>query len=304
MFSEIIALGKRIYNTDNPRELHRFIVFIGRAMLHASAMRELYAWYQQDELRRRVLQDNPFIMEQVTRQFFYKGSTFAERAKIVRQHTEIIQSALQPEPAFLLLGDTNGIEIWRGEYDGHTDWEAHLSYDAGQRKEGLLGLDMDLNHEHLYQMIFWLAYNAEGEPSMYIGAMQGPNGDNARDLVKEVTKKCHRYRTKNLILYMTQAVARAMGLKHIYAVSNEGYYAQNHARRDRKLKTDFGAFWQEVGGQAMPDARFYELPLVEQRKTMEEVPTRKRAVYRRRFVFQDEVNRIIEQSISAIRRNR
>ena len=70
MFSEIIALGKRIYNTDNPRELHRFIVFIGRAMLHASAMRELYAWYQQDELRRRVLQDNPFIMEQVTRQFF------------------------------------------------------------------------------------------------------------------------------------------------------------------------------------------------------------------------------------------
>ena len=70
MLSEIIALGKRIYNTDNPRELHRFIVFVGRAMLHASAMRDLYAWYQQDEFRRQVLTQNPFPLEQVTRAFF------------------------------------------------------------------------------------------------------------------------------------------------------------------------------------------------------------------------------------------
>lgn len=302
MISEIIKLSKKIYHTDNPRELHRFIVFIARAMLHASDMKRLYEWYQQDELRRRVLDDNPFIMEQVTRQFFYKGSTFSERVKIVQQHTSFIQSVFKTESAFLLLGDTNGIEIWRGDYDGHTDWEVHLAYDAGQRKEGLLGLDMDLNHEHLYQMIFWVAFNRDGEPSMYIGAMQGPNCDNARNLVKAVTKKCHRYRTKNLILYMTQAVARAMGLKHIYAVTNRGYYAQNHARRNRKLKTDFGAFWQEVGGKALKDERFYELPLIEHRKTMEEVPTRKRAVYRRRFAFQDEVDCTIEQSISELRR--
>ena len=89
---------------------------------------------------------------------------------------------------------------------------------------------------------------------------------------------------------MTQAVARALALKHIYAVSNEGYYANNHVRRDRKLKTDFGAFWAEAGGHVTKDARFYELPLTESRKTMEEVPTRKRAVYRRRFAFQDDVD--------------
>ena len=32
-----------------------------------------------------------------------------------------------------------------------------------------------------------------------------------------------------------------------------------------------------------------ELPLTETRKTMEEVPTRKRAVYRRRFALMDEI---------------
>ena len=99
---------------------------------------------------------------------------------------------------------------------------------------------------------------------------------------------------------MTQAVARVLSLKKIYAVSNYGYYANNHVRADRKLKTNFGDFWLEAGGKETEDERFYELPLVEHRKTMEEVPTRKRAVYRRRFAFLDEVDAEIEHSITKI----
>ena len=96
------------------------------------------------------------------------------------------------------------------------------------------------------------------------------------------------------------AVARALAVKHIYAVSNDGYYANNHVRRDRKLKTDFGAFWEEAGGHITDDSRFYEIPLVEPRKTMEEVPTRKRAVYRKRFTFLDEVDATIQQNMEQI----
>ena len=126
--------------------------------------------------------------------------------------------------------------------------------------------------------------------------------EGAKDIVKDITKRSHRYRTKNLILYMTQAVARSLGMKHIYAVTNAGYYAQNHVRRDRKLKTDFGAFWEEAGGHKTDDPRFDELPLVEPRKTMEEVPTRKRAVYRRRFAFLDDVDAQIAASMAKILR--
>ena len=61
---------------------------------------------------------------------------------------------------------------------------------------------------------------------------------NAKEIIKEITKVAHRYRTKNLMLYMLQAVARTLGAEHIYAVTNEGYYANNHLRRDRKIKTD------------------------------------------------------------------
>ena len=150
-----------------------------------------------------------------------------------------------------------------------------------------------LGESPLYQIIFWLAPDKAGEMSLWIGAMQGPNMADAREVVKRVTKHCHTYRTKNLILYMTQALARGLGLKHIYAVNNYGYYANNHVRVDRKLKTDFSEFWAEAGGRSTEDKRFDELPLVEARKTMEEVPTRKRAVYRRRFALLDQIDEAV-----------
>jgi len=158
-----------------------------------------------------------------------------------------------------------------------------LFFEPGQRKEGLLSVVLWLGDVPFYQIIFWINTAADGTPAMWIGAMQGPNMAHAQDVVKQATKACHSYRTKNLVLYVAQAAARALGLRHIYAVTNEGYYANNHIRMDRKLKTDFSEFWREAGGIETKDMRFMELPLTEKRKTMEEVPTRKRAVYRRRF---------------------
>ena len=101
---------------------------------------------------------------------------------------------------------------------------------------------------------------------------------------------------------MTQAVARALDVDKIYAVTNYGYYANNHIRLDRKLKTSFSDFWREAGGLETDDKRFYELPLVEPRKTMDEVPTRKRAVYRRRFELLDEIDETVGQAIAKLRR--
>ena len=99
---------------------------------------------------------------------------------------------------------------------------------------------------------------------------------------------------------MLQAVARALGISRIYAVTNEGYYANNHIRLDRKLKTSFSDFWAEAGGEPTDDSRFFSLPLVETRKTMEEVPTRKRAVYRKRFALLDEIDAAVQEKMERV----
>ena len=287
MIGEINKIAHRAYRWNNPRERHRALVFLVRGLLYWRQLQRLYKFFQETEERCALYARNPFPMEQATRAFFYAGSTVNTRVKLIQEHYAYLEQKIEPA-SFVALGYDTAYEIWRAPETDMT-WHAYLKFESGQRKEGLLSVMMDVDGEHLYQIIFWIEQR-DGQPTLVIGAMQGPNTENAQDFVREMTKRAHRFRTKNLILYITQAVARALGIKRILAVSNAGYYANNHVRLDRKLKTDFGAFWEEVGGWETDDHRFYELPLVYPRKTMEEVPTRKRAVYRRRFAFLDAVD--------------
>lgn len=294
-------LGKKIYDMNNPREVRRMAVFVIRCWLNHGRMQRLFAFFNQNGLLRSVAEMYPFVYEQPTRAFFYNQSTFDERARLVEQHMEFLAVHLQPAVMCRIYAEEN-IPLWQMEYDGKI-LALSLYFEAGQRKEGLLSVMLRLDGRPLYQIIFWIAKDHPvGDWSMWIGAMQGPNMENAREIVKQITKQCHAYRTKNLILYMAQAVARSLGLRHIYAVTNYGYYANNHLRTNRKLKTSFSDFWQEAGGQATDDRRFDELPLVEPRKTMDEVPTRKRAVYRRRFALLDEIDTTVAQRMEQLLR--
>ena len=299
--NKYIRIGKQIYNMENTREQRRMVVFVLRSMWHDGDMKKLIAFFDTNEVLREFQKRHQFHIEQVTRCFFYNGATFQERMALVCEHYRYLSEIMQPE-AFMQISCNNSrprYKLWENEFEGRPIW-AELMMEAGQRKEGCLSVILKYEERAFYQIIFWINKDKDGNEAMYIGAMQGPNVDESSDAIKRMTKWAHGYRTKNLILYMTQAVARALRLKKIYAVSNYGYYANNHVRADRKLKTNFGDFWLEAGGKETEDERFYELPLVEHRKTMEEVPTRKRAVYRRRFAFLDEVDADIEQAVKKI----
>ena len=300
---KFIELGKKIYDLNNPREAHRFAVFIARCLLNRRRMKRVVKFFDGDELLSRVAENFPYVYEQPTRAFFYHRSTFDERVRLIEDHMIFLRSTLEPKALLDLYSDRT-IELWSMPLDDRLgSMRLVLRAEPGQRKEGLAALMLILpDGETIYQIMFWIARDRSDEWSMWIGALQGPNMDGAKDIIKVITKKCHAYRTKNLILYAAQATARTLGLKKIYAVTNEGYYANNHVRRDRKLKTSFSDFWQEAGGVHTDDDRFDELPLVEYRKTVEEIPSHKRATYRRRFALLDALDETVKKNLSELMR--
>ena len=93
-------------------------------------------------------------------------------------------------------------------------------------------------------------------------------------------------------------MGRVLGMEHIYAVTNAGYYAMNHIRADRKLKTDFGAFWEECEGVPYAkDERFFVMPVPEHRKDMSELKPSKRAQHRHRFEKLDGLDAAFTQNL-------
>lgn len=297
---DYICLGKKMYDTSNKREARRLVVFVLRCLLNHGRMERLAAFFRQSPLLEKIAEVYPFVYEQPTRAFFYHRSTFDERTDIVEQHMWYLAGHLREEVVLSLYQKKRYI-LWESHAKEEKPLRLELFYHPGQRKEGLLSVVLRLGTEDLYQMMFWIASDKEGNWALWIGAMQGPNMKDAKEVIKKVTKRCHAYRTKNLILHATQEIAKSLGLARIYAVTNEGYYANNHVRLDRKLKTSFSDFWRESGGRPLSDARFYALPLTEHRKTIEEVPTRKRSNYRKRYALLDEIDASIRESVGALR---
>ena len=289
-------IGKSLYQTHILKEMKRYLVFRTRCRLHSSMVNDLLDFFAAKEQREKWLVGNPSFLEQATRTFFYKGSTWEERMQLVKNQVQIMEQHFNAELMDKLYVEHKKVQLWEDSYLDKP-LTMNLWFHAGQRKEGCLSLVLSYEGEELYQIMFWFAKNpADGKDVIYIGALQGPQ--NGNELIKGLTKAFFGYRTKNLIFYGLRSLAKAMKITNIYAVANEGYYAMSHMRMDRKLKTDFGAFWQECEGKQCSDRRFYIMPVEEYRKSMEELKPSKRAQHRRRFAKMDELEAAVAESLS------
>ena len=292
-------VGKSLYQTHILKEMKRYVVFRTRCKMHSSAINDLLSFFKANEHRQAWLKGNPSFVEQTTRSFFYKGSTWDERMALVKNHVEIMEALFTDKMLDELYGERKAVQLWQDEYQ-EKPLTLNLVFHAGQRKEGCLSLMMNYEEQALYQIMFWFAKDKDGKNVIYIGALQGPQ--NGNELIKGLTKAFFGYRTKNLVFYGLRSLAKALGIEKIYAVGNDGYYAMNHIRMDRKLKTDFGAFWLECEGEQCEDKRFFVMPVAEHRKSMEELKPSKRAQHRRRFAKMDEMESAVAESLKTYMR--
>ena len=293
-------IGQDLYKTHILKEWKRYIVFLTRCHFHQRQVGDLLSFFEATPLRQEMLRHTTSFVEQTTRQFFYKDSTWDERMALVKNHIGYLETVLNEDALAKLYARGERIRLWEDVYE-EKPLTMELWFHGGQRKEGCLSLVLSLGEDELYQIMFWLAPAPEdGLPALWIGALQGtPNGS---EVIKGLTKAFFGYRTKNLIFYGIRNVADALGCQHLYAVSNAGYYAMNHVRRDRKLKTSLDDFWQECEGHGCKDQRFFEMPIEEYRKSMEELKPSKRAQHRRRFAKMDEITDSIKRVLESYKK--
>jgi len=294
-YAALKEIGKSLYQTNIPKEMKRYLVFLGRCCLHKQEIEKLQKFFAATALRQKILQGTPSFLEQTTRSFFYAGASWSDRITIVKQHVKYLEKVTKPAFMEQLYCEHKPIVLWQQDVQ-EKPLTMELSFHGGQRKEGCLCLVLNWGEKPFYQLMFWLAPGFAKESALWVGALQGTSLGN--DAVKAMTKQFFGYRTKNLIFYGLRNVAHVLGCKSIYAVTNEGYYTMNHLRLNRKLKTNFGAFWEECEGVLCEDKRFYKIPIAETRKEMSEMKPSKRANHRRRYELMDAITADIEKQLA------
>lgn len=292
---DLFTLGTKLYDCRRKINYRCVLVFMVRSMMHHGESKALQEFLQQTEMRKRFFAAHPQVFAQLTRQFFFRNSRAAERLTAITQTFQVMERSFSDKALeYLYLDEQKPLHLWEMPYGEEHTLSLEMFFRNGEIREGSMTLALCLDGEFVYHINFWCAQEGEKQV-LYIGCHQGSK--HGLEVNKELTKAFFGYRPKNFILYALRILTRELAVDELRAVSNYGFYANNHIRKNRKLLVSYDKFWKECGGEIMADQRFFTLPIIEPRKTMEEVPTRKRAVYRKRFAFLDALEEDLRKAL-------
>jgi uncharacterized protein VirK/YbjX len=204
------------------------------------------------------------------------------RLNRIREHYSVIDN-LSPKIDFPMDGALNLLELGNVYENLHVMLDQPIWF----MREGQLVINLFLDNVRIFSLAFSFARES-GEVVAYVGAMQGRNINGLLDTYREITKAMHGMRPRDFLFELFRAFCRAVGVTKIYAVTD----ASRHHRssyfgskaKDGELTLNYDEIWQERGG-VLHNSDFYLFSVDPQIKNLEEVSSKKRSMYRRRYEF-------------------
>lgn len=161
------------------------------------------------------------------------------------------------------------------------NWAVYLNINAIDPFEGFFSLNIkNAEGRSVYDASFTFLSNNQ----LLIASIQGPNSEDAQELVKTATKELHGMRPMYLLVNAFKNLARSLECELVgIAHKNQAKYRWND---HSKLLFNYDEFWQENGGVLNPQG-YWALPLEIECKPLEEIQSKKRSMYRKRYEMFD-----------------
>lgn len=154
------------------------------------------------------------------------------------------------------------------------------------RPEGELTLSAFWGIHRAYAVAFSLQTTTSGRV-LQIGALQGWQNEKAKDLYADLTTSMHGLRPRDLMVNLAQMVAMTLGCNEVWGISDASHHTNIRGNADKKHSA-YDEIWRENGG-LLNNEGFFVLPVVLRKREFADIPSKKRAQYRRRYELLDEL---------------
>lgn len=157
--------------------------------------------------------------------------------------------------------------------------------------EGFFSINLQKGDERLYDASFALF-----EPNqLLIASIQGKKGDTAAEEIKWATKQLHGIRPAFLLVYIFKMLCEIKQFQLLgIPKKHQAKYRFNDFSR---LLFDYDAFWADNGGALKQN--YWYIPNTIEQKTMEEIPSKKRSMYKKRYEMLDNIKQSLTQLFQA-----
>jgi hypothetical protein len=154
---------------------------------------------------------------------------------------------------------------------------------------GLSGVSF---HEGLWQValiaasgtrLYSLGFGLTDARTLFVANVQGPSlGVDGPALIRQVTHAAHGMRPPHLLLHALRLLAREWGVEVLIGIDPQNHIKGRWNLRRSRLRFDYAAFWMERGAVRSRDGN-WRLPFALETRSLADVPTKRRAMYRRRY---------------------
>lgn len=220
----------------------------------------------------------------------YITPAFSRRAALqaITFHYETIATLLTPA-CFAAYLSRPGAVLATLTARNEARYHIYLSAVADLDKEGEATLLFrDEQGVTLAELTFTLC-SLNNKTTLFIGGLQGAKAWVEHDAIQQATKACHGLFPKRLLLESVCQLAQKWHVEQILAVGNSTHIYRSwryEKKKKEKLHADYDSFWLSLGAQ-QERGGFFKLPGQIPRKPMEEIASKKRAEYRRRYELLD-----------------
>lgn len=160
------------------------------------------------------------------------------------------------------------------------DFELYLNINEHQAMEGYWALE--LRYKPINQLVYLLTFG-KLEEALLIAVIQGPNFEGSKEIVKTLTKQCHGLRPAYLMIEAMKALTLTLGYKTLLGIPQK-YQNKSRWVQSKRYVVDYDAIFQESSGK---EGKYWTLPLTFETKSLEEIPSKKRSMYRKRYAMLD-----------------
>ncbi len=162
------------------------------------------------------------------------------------------------------------------------EWQLYLNINEIDPFEGFFSLNI-VNSEQT--RLYDASFTFLAPKKCLIASIQGTNADNAQQLMKTATKALHGIRPMFMLVNGFKLFSETLQLDLLgIAHKNQAKYRFND---HSKLLFNYDEFWQENAG-TLEQEGYWQIPLSLERKPLEEIQSKKRSMYRKRYAMLDE----------------
>ena len=162
------------------------------------------------------------------------------------------------------------------------DFELKLMLSDHQPMEGFWTLE--LVHSPSQELVYLLTFG-KVQQALLIAVIQGPNFEGSKEMVKLLTKKCHGLRPAYLMVEAMKALTNVLGYSALWGIPHK-YQNKSRFVQSKRYVVDYDAIFAESAG-TLKD--YWELPLHFETKNMDDIPSNKRSMYRKRYAMLEQL---------------